>query len=147
MDGVILGLDTGRRNALGRFLSRKGKLPVCYRTSRNTQTLPTSCGGDSQSYVAFVRERMEGGGAHGGFKGASNNGFQGPYGGGVGGGGQFFGGFHGDGRGQGPGWGNQMPNQQMQGGNAWSYGHQHGGPFIPSGFGTNAQTKAVADLI
>jgi hypothetical protein len=30
LDGVILGLDTGRRNALGRFLSRKGKLPVCY---------------------------------------------------------------------------------------------------------------------
>lgn len=122
-----------RRNALGRLLSRRGKLPECYRHNHPpSRTLTFSPGGE-RSYAAVVRRGlMEAGGASGagGFNGGGHNGnFQGAFSGAGGGNfgagnninnggfpGNFMaandgahpGGFQGDRGGQIPPWNGQM---------------------------------------
>ncbi|TVU36606.1 hypothetical protein EJB05_18545, partial [Eragrostis curvula] len=153
-----------RCNALGRLMSRKGRLPDCYRRNQSLRTLPTAGGDCRPTYAAIVRgARMDGRSAHGaaGFNGGGNPGFPGAFGGGPGGGhpgafgggngggGQFQGGYHGDGRGPPHGWGGAPHGQQMapgggnnvpmHGGPMWnSFMPQHGGALGNNGgFGGN----------
>lgn len=136
LDGGVLGPTRFGPNALGRLLSRRGRLPDCFRSQKSSQSrsLPTTLssplgGGTRLTYADVVRGVvMDGRGGHAGrgFNGAGNQ-YTNPGGFDHGGAGRGVDtGFGGGGRGSGDGFGNGSQGGFMQG-----YGN--GGQF-PGGY-------------